>query len=468
MKLSFYGGVNEIGGNKILLEDEDTRIFLDFGMGFTSYAKYFEEYLKPRVACGMGDFVEMELVPRLDGIYREDLLRLLGWKIHDEPAVDGIVISHLHLDHSAYVSFLDERIPIYCSEISRRIAKVILEAGTRQINKEIYNFKRRPIINRSKPPIERRFETVGSGRIIKIGSLEVKPFAVSHSIPGSLAYMVYCPNGIVAYTGDLRLRGPDGDLTAEFCKEAGEERPDILLCEGTRIDSTDSRTEEDVRRDSNRILSRTKQLIVADYVSRDVTRFKTFYQLAIENGRKLVISKRDAYLLRELDGTGLEIPEIDCEDLHIYIDRKGTGRYVDSDYYAWERPFLDMSNTVNGDFVHKNQSELIVHLGFFDIDELIDLRPKPGSVYIHSTSEPHNEEQRIDEEKLDNWLGHFGIPRLHVHASGHANHLDLMRIVGEIKPKKLIPIHTEHPKLFKLLHDSVEYPKKIPSNLVFS
>lgn len=34
MKLIFYGGVNEIGGNKILLEDKDAKIFLDFGMSF--------------------------------------------------------------------------------------------------------------------------------------------------------------------------------------------------------------------------------------------------------------------------------------------------------------------------------------------------------------------------------------------------------------------------------------------------
>jgi mRNA degradation ribonuclease J1/J2 len=27
--LTFYGGVSEIGGNKILLEDQDTRMFLD-------------------------------------------------------------------------------------------------------------------------------------------------------------------------------------------------------------------------------------------------------------------------------------------------------------------------------------------------------------------------------------------------------------------------------------------------------
>jgi mRNA degradation ribonuclease J1/J2 len=32
--LTFYGGVNEIGGNKILLQDGDTRVFFDFGMSF--------------------------------------------------------------------------------------------------------------------------------------------------------------------------------------------------------------------------------------------------------------------------------------------------------------------------------------------------------------------------------------------------------------------------------------------------
>jgi hypothetical protein len=33
--LTFYGGVNEIGGNKILLKDGDTKIFFDFGMSFS-------------------------------------------------------------------------------------------------------------------------------------------------------------------------------------------------------------------------------------------------------------------------------------------------------------------------------------------------------------------------------------------------------------------------------------------------
>ena len=46
--LTFYGGVNEIGGNKILLQDKDTKIFLDFGKGFTGLGNYFEQFLAPR------------------------------------------------------------------------------------------------------------------------------------------------------------------------------------------------------------------------------------------------------------------------------------------------------------------------------------------------------------------------------------------------------------------------------------
>jgi ribonuclease J len=46
--LTFYGGVNEIGGNKILLEDQDTRVFLDFGMSFSLANEYFDEFMQPR------------------------------------------------------------------------------------------------------------------------------------------------------------------------------------------------------------------------------------------------------------------------------------------------------------------------------------------------------------------------------------------------------------------------------------
>ena len=43
-KLTFYGAVNEIGGNKILLEDNGTKLFLDFGMSLARLTSIFQSF----------------------------------------------------------------------------------------------------------------------------------------------------------------------------------------------------------------------------------------------------------------------------------------------------------------------------------------------------------------------------------------------------------------------------------------
>ena len=68
VNLTIYGGIKEIGGNKILLEDNGTKIFLDFGMSFKRRQKYFEEFLTPRTANGIGDFLALNLIPDIPGI----------------------------------------------------------------------------------------------------------------------------------------------------------------------------------------------------------------------------------------------------------------------------------------------------------------------------------------------------------------------------------------------------------------
>ena len=39
--ITFHGGVNDIGGNKFLVEDKGTKILMDFGMSFTDEGKFF-------------------------------------------------------------------------------------------------------------------------------------------------------------------------------------------------------------------------------------------------------------------------------------------------------------------------------------------------------------------------------------------------------------------------------------------
>jgi len=141
--LTFYGGVNEIGGNKILLEDKDTRIFLDFGMSFSRQEKYFEQYLNPRPANGMVDFLTMRLLPDIAGIYRDDLMKMAGRK-EEEPEVDAVLLSHAHADHANYISFLHEHIPIYMGSTCHLILKAISERSFRNIDTEILDYKPRP------------------------------------------------------------------------------------------------------------------------------------------------------------------------------------------------------------------------------------------------------------------------------------------------------------------------------------
>ncbi len=191
-------------------------------------------------------------------------------------------------------------------------------------------------------------------------------------------------------------------------------------------------------------------------------RFVTFYNLAKENNRKIIISKRHAYLLEELQNVPAlqkAIPEIDDENILIYIDRKDTGRFGESDYDNWERKFLEMANAVKADMIHENQADALVCLTFFDVNELIDIAPNAGSIYVHSTSEPHNEEQIFDEQRLNNWIDFFRLKKHHFHCSGHANGKEIREMIQTINPKELMPIHTKQPELFEKMHDNVKKPK---------
>jgi ribonuclease J len=54
----------------------------------------------------------------------------------------------------------------------------------------------------------------------------------------------------------------------------------------------------------------------------------------------------------------------------------------------------------------------------------------------------------IEYDRFVNWLDHFGLPMFHIHCSGHIMPTEIRQVIGKIKPKKVFPIHTEHPELF--------------------
>jgi ribonuclease J len=368
------------------------------------------------------------LLPRLEGLYAEEQIRLTDIP-YKTTNYDGVLVSHAHVDHVGYLNFLDESLPVYCGETSKTILGALLDSGGTDVN----------------PSSFKGFRT---GDKLRIGSLEIEPIHVDHSIPGAYAFIIHTTEGTVVYTGDLRLHGPAGKMTEEFIAKAAEEQPIALLCEGTRVGQEESHklhSENEVKEAAQKIVSNTSRLITTSFYGRDIDRINTFYSIAKASDRKFIVNMKMALLLSRLkDDPHLVIPDIlSDENTLVYKKRKKTGVYDEKDYFKWERPFVEKA--VDHKYVHDNQSKSIIAIEPSSFTELIDIRPDPGGYYIYSMSEPHSELEAVDEEIQRNWLNHFQLNYSQIHASGHAPPKDLDMIINKIRPKTLIPIHTEHP-----------------------
>jgi len=443
--LTFYGGVNEIGGNKILLEDKQVRIFLDFGVSFTFGEDYFTDWLTPRAVNGLGDYFEFNLLPKIEGIYSKEQLAFTAIP-YTEPKIDALFLSHAHLDHMGHIAFIDEKIPIHCGY------------GTRLF---ISSMEKTSPVNFGEHP----YETFRTGHKIQIGHLMVEPIHVDHSIPASYGFIIHTSEGAIVYTGDLRAHGPRKEMTKEFAEKACESEPVAMISEGTRMVEMERRknySEMEVERLSNEIVSKTKKIVFVTHYGRDTDRFRTFYNVAKNNDRKIVISPKTAHLLSRLvPDKHLRLPDpMKDNDILVYYKRKKTGGFQQEDYYVWEREFME--KMVNYEFVHEHQSEIVMDLDFYQFAELIDIKPDSGSDFIHSMSEPYSEED-IEDKVMRNWLDHFKIKFHQLHASGHLNRSQLTDLINHIKPKKIFPVHTENPELFRTINKNVclvEYGKE--------
>jgi hypothetical protein len=87
-----------------------------------------------------------------------------------------------------------------------------------------------------------------------------------------------------------------------------------------------------------------------------------------------------------------------------------------------------------------------------DYDAIKGYLPKNlNGVFISSHVDPYAEDYRLNKRVISGDLLEIGAPSYRIHASGHAKPHDIIRFVNEIKPIKLIPIHTEHPEFFSKL-----------------
>jgi len=402
-KITFYGGVNEIGGNKILVQTEDGSVLLDFGRKMGEYGKFFSEFLQTRSKNALRDMLRLGILPKIDGVYTPYLVDMTAlfendkikekvpidqaldyWKTTDVsscnpdcPGVDAVFVSHAHFDHIQDVSFIDPSIPIYCSEKTKVLAKAMTDVSVSGVDDQYYKIAKKVTICQKTPlfktlcpgecacseekevehpviedpktkfkftydiaPQYRKFVTAEQGQI---KGIKYKMIPVGHSVPGACSILLMLPNGKrVLYTGDVRFQG-EYEVSIEDYVQSIDGSVDVLITEGTRIASRKVLTESEVGKEINNDIGQAEGLVLINFGWKDLTRFNTIYQAVKENGRILIISPKLAYLLYEMHHNfPIEYSDPrNITNLKVYLKREGDLLYSKADYEKYKMGYLN-------------------------------------------------------------------------------------------------------------------------------
>src|SRR5438445_10395886 len=155
---------------------------------------------------------------------------------------------------------------------------------------------------------------------------------------------------------------------------------------------------------------------------------RTFVEVAKAVDRQFVVQARAAHLLVSLPhATPIQVPDVLLNpDLLVY-DRRFHRQET------WEKNLFAQlgDRVVTSDYVREHQDELVVQLDFTTMPELIDIQPVPGSAFIHSKSEPIEENDEV-VRAVANWVRFFKLRRSQDHASGYWPELEMSELTRSI------------------------------------
>ena len=395
LKITFLGGVGEIGKNMTAFEYNDEIIVVDAGLTFPG-----------------------EDLPGIDVVIPD-----FTYLINNKDKVKAIILTHGHEDHIGGLPFVLEQIkaPIYGS----RLTLALIENKMKE-----------------HPRVNYKAITVKPKNVLKIGAFSVEFIKVSHSIAGALALCITTPAGNVVHTGDFKIdfEPIDGVMTdLQRFGELGKKGVNLLMCESTNVCRPGySMSEKSVGRALEEIFKNhtENRIFVATFAS-NIHRLQQILNLAEKYGRKVAFTGRSMVNITDV---GMKIGEISF-NREILIDIDKIDKYADKELLivttgSQGEPGSALPRMATGDFkqIKSGPNDLIV----------FSSSPIPGnekSVYNVINSLFQKGADVIYDELSE------------VHASGHACQEEIKTIHSLVKPKFFMPIHGEyrHLKMHKQL-----------------
>ena len=417
LTIEIYGGYREIGGNCIVIRDGDRRIVFDNGIRFSVLRKYYRGKIQP---LGPRELRNIGAIPPIEVF--ED--------------IDALYISHFHLDHLGLLGALPPGTRVYVPSTS--ILKIIEEW-----------YRAVPTWLAELPPklnIEVR-ELVSHEE----DELGVIPILVSHSAYPSYALVYRGSDKTVFYSGDLRVSGPlrsriDTLLSIE--KVADVMSIDIALIEGTNIGGIETPIGPEEFKDMfNKILMES-ELVVVSVDPLDFEMLTALSELAMLNGRTIVVASAR---IVDIIPYWLESFKLaDSTELAISTELE-------------KPPPIPVQHISIRQDVMKNPGEYLLiqePVGFLEMLRQMRLwgeKPPAGTTAVLTTPEPFEAEAEVEEEVLASWLLSLGIQIYRLRLSGHYYPYELKKILRIVKARKIVPIHTRHPRLMLALADKLKH-----------
>jgi ribonuclease J len=398
VKFTIHRGTKEIGGSCVQITAESRSILLDAGL------------------------------PLGESLSDVDL---------KEIDFSDVFISHPHQDHFGLIENLAADKTVYIGETARQFI-----AATR--------------VFLEKPPLTNTFSSLLNRTWVELEpNFRVMPYLMDHSCVDAFGFLVEADGKRLYYSGDFRAHGRRKKAFDWFLSDPPRDI-DVLLMEGTMMgrENVAFADEDDVEQGMFEVLrthnDRACFLICS---GQHIDRFCAAYRAAIRAGRIFVIDMYTAYILRTVASRFSSLPDINTVR-NIKVLTKGV---TAGGHYA--------SITENRNFFGPFVQDIFRNDTVITIDE-ITAQP---SRYLLKISYFNDLLQRLDHCSViySMWQGYLEEPRYRdlkqhpkvtfheIHTSGHAVREDLQRFAAALKPKRLIPIHTEKANAYGMLFGNV-------------
>ncbi|HPM11041.1 MAG TPA: MBL fold metallo-hydrolase [Paludibacter sp.] len=417
MKLTIHRGTQEIGGSCVELNTTTSRILIDFGMPLVKKNKerFESDILEGKT---IEELKGLSILPQIDGLYKDE-----------NKSIDGILISHSHLDHYGLLGYVHPDIPIYLSEG----AKELIDVTSLFVHREVKNLNVRFVSNREP---------------LTVGGFKITPYLVDHSAFDALAFLIEADDKRLFYSGDFRGHGRKSVLFKQMVDNPPKDI-DCLLMEGSMLGRSEQlyNNEKEIESRIVDILKENSTVTFLSASSQNIDRLVSAYRACLKTDSIFVIDLYTAFILDKLNKISKGIPRFDWKNIRVkflkyHADVLAKNNLKDLLYLYNERK-IDM------DEINDKKDRILMLARDNSVFPLIlnKIDSTKGAKIIYSMWNGY----LTDEFK--HFCNEKGLIIEQVHTSGHAELEDLKKFANALNPKKLIPIHTfnkeKYPEYFK-------------------